>query len=350
MSAEQLRRDAGRSHHGVVVGQRRREARGGGEVGRRLRDGAHVGCQLRIRLDLGRLGEVGASHLVQLHRKHIRRQPRESGGEVINRVVRDRQRAVPARVGHLEMEILIHLLAGLHFVRQVLALADVAAAAFVERELRIDQVLVVLDQPLGAVEIAAFLVRGQRQDQIAIRCEAFFLQPDQVGDEMRRHRFVVGRAAAVEEAVLLNQGERVHRPVLAFRVDDVEVREEEKRLAGAGAAEAHDQVALARIGADDLHVGGREAGGLEPGGHRVGGFRDVTGRRVGRVDLDQLFVDRSSARVVRSGLGGDDRGGEPHEQAGISHPPIIDAVRPVDAGRAAGRGAGARRATPPRGC
>ena len=89
-------------------------------------------------------------------------------GEVIDRVVLHRQRAVAARVGHLEVEVLVDLLAGLHLVGEVLALAHVAAAAFVDRELGVDQILVVLHQPLGAVEVAAFLVGRERENQVAV--------------------------------------------------------------------------------------------------------------------------------------------------------------------------------------
>ena len=166
---------------------------------------------------------------------------------MVDRVVLDRQRAVAAGVRHLEVEILVHLLARLDLVGQVLALPHVAAAAFVDRELGVDQILVVLHQPVDAVEGAAFLVGRERQNQIAIGREAFLLQANQVGDELRRHRLVVARAAAVEEAVLLEERERIERPVLALGLDDVEMREQQQRLAArAGAARARDQVALLR--------------------------------------------------------------------------------------------------------
>ena len=243
---------------------------------------------------------------------------------MVDRVVLDRQRAVAARVRHLEVEILVHLLAGLHLVREVLPLPHAAAAALVDRELGVDQILVVLHEPLGAVEIAAFFVGREREDQVAIRLEAFVLQPNQVGHELRRHRLVVAGAAAVEEAVLLDERERIHRPVLALRFDDVEVREEKERLARAGAAVAEDQVALARIGSEDLHVGGGEARRLQPRRDRLGRLRDVAGGRVGRVDLDQLLVNLPRARIVRTGLRGDDRGGEQRNDEGVLHPAIID--------------------------
>jgi hypothetical protein len=158
---------------------------------------------------------------------------------------------------------------------------------------------VVFHQPVHAVEAAAFLVGGQREDQIAIRREPFLLQPNQVGDELRRHPFVVSGPAAVEIAVLLEKRERIERPVLALGLHDVEMRQEEERLASAGASEPRDEVALARIGTEHLHVSRRESRGLQPRRHRVGSRRRVA-NRIGRVDLDQLFEDVARPRVVRS--------------------------------------------------
>jgi hypothetical protein len=211
---------------------------------------------------------------------------------------------VAAGIGHLEAEVLKDLFARLHFVGQVLPLAHVAAAAFVDRVLGVDQIAMVLDQPVDAVEVAAFLVGGERENQIAIGRVAFLPEPNQVGDELRRHRLVVAGAAAVEEAVPLQEDERIERPVLALRFDDVEVGEQEQRLARpctwspGSRTPAQDEIALPRIRSEHLHVGGWEAGGLEPRRHRLGGLR-VVADRIGGVDLDQLFekVARTSGIV-----------------------------------------------------
>ena len=74
--------------------------------------------------------------------------------------------------------------------------------------------------------------------------------------------------------------------------------EEEERPLRAGAVQPRDEVALSRIGAEHLHVGGGEAGGLQPRRHRVGRLRHVAVRRIGGVDLDELFEDLSGARIV----------------------------------------------------
>ena len=70
--------------------------------------------------------------------------------------------------------------------------------------------------------------------------------PDQVGDPDRGLRLVVAGSAAVEVAVLLDEQERVHAPVLALGLDDVRVGEQQDRLARAGAVIAHDEIELLR--------------------------------------------------------------------------------------------------------
>jgi hypothetical protein len=48
---------------------------------------------------------------------------------------------------------------------------------------------------------------------------------------VERHELVIGGTASVEIAVLLDQLERVNRPVLASRLNHVEMCEQEDRLA-----------------------------------------------------------------------------------------------------------------------
>ena len=78
-----------------------------------------------------------------------------------------------ALVGHIELEILKNLLARLDLVREVFALPHVAAAALVDRELGVDEVAVVLHEPVDAVEVAALFVGRERQNQIPIVREPF---------------------------------------------------------------------------------------------------------------------------------------------------------------------------------
>ena len=146
-------------------------------------------------------------------------------------------------------------------MRERLAVAQRAAAAFVDGELGVDQVAMVIEQPVRAVvrRIGQLLVGGERQDDVAVGLEAFLGILDQVGDEDRRHRLVVDRAAAAEIAVDLLQLERIEIPVLALGLDHVDMGDQQERLARAGAAQPRDQVALARPRRHHLDVGGRNA-------------------------------------------------------------------------------------------
>ena len=98
-------------------------------------------------------------------------------------------------------------------------------------------------------------------------------------DPHRRHRFVVGRAARVEVAVLFDEFEWVTLPVFAFGFDYIEMCQQQKRLfaTAAIAFEAGDQVALFRPARrhDEVQVGVGKSGGLEMCRHRARGLRGV---------------------------------------------------------------------------
>ena len=237
------------------------------------------------------------------------REAREPRRELVDRVVLAGQRAVAAGVPGLEPEAHAHLLGGLHPQQHGPPLArHLGSAALVQRELRLDQGAIVLQEPAHPVPRRAraeLLVRGQGQDQVAIRHVAFLLVADQVGHEDRGHGLVVHRAARVEVAVFLDQLEGIALPVLALRLDHVEVGQQEQRLLRAAALEPRHQVALLRRAGrdDDPHVGLGEAAGPEPGRHRARG-RGGVADRIGGVDLDQLLVDLAQEGLVgRGGTG-----------------------------------------------
>ena len=169
----------------------------------------------------------------------------------------------------------------------------------------------VLEQPLDPERVAVedFLVGLERQDDVAIGLVALLLVADQVGDKGRRHVFVVAAAARIEIAVLLDQLERIDRPVLAVGRHHVEMRHQQDRLARAGAAQPRDQIALARRRRERVDVGVRKAGGAQPGRHRFGRARGVAGRGH-RVDLDQLLVDVEGELLLRGQRFGGDRRGQ----------------------------------------
>src|SRR5207248_899186 len=93
----------------------------------------------------------------------------------------------------------------------------------VQHELGIDELPVIPDEPVDAVAAAALLVRRERKNDVATRAKTLVLHPQQ----RRRHDGIailhILRAAAVEVAVLLDELEGIGAPVLAPRLDHVEV-------------------------------------------------------------------------------------------------------------------------------
>ena len=265
-------------------------------------------------------------------------------GELVDRVVVARDGRVAAAIFRRHGEVRRHFLRGADRVDERLAVAQRAAAAFVERVRRVDQLAVVRDQPSHAVRPAALFVGGQREDDVAVGNVVFLLEAQQRGDEDRRHRLVVTRAAAVVVAVALREDEwiEVGRPVLLERRHDVEVREEQERFATARARAvvSDDDVALIGPRAALEDVGLRKPRVAESLRHRI--------RRDGRaadgvdgVDLDQLFVDVVRELLLRAErralliLGGE-RGGksegserdrESHRRLRRGWPEVYDANR-----------------------
>ena len=87
-----------------------------------------------------------------------------------------------ALVLHLQAEAEIDLFAGLQSVGQARVMFDLPAARIgVDAERRVDQGSVLLQQPIYPVGVsAAFLVRGQCQNEVALWLEALLPETDQV--------------------------------------------------------------------------------------------------------------------------------------------------------------------------
>ena len=84
-----------------------------------------------------------------------------------------RHRTVPARVLYFEAIISEHFFAGLDAVAQRLTISQTYAAAFVESKLSVDQITMVLDEPLDAdrVAVANLLIRLECHNDVAIGLE-----------------------------------------------------------------------------------------------------------------------------------------------------------------------------------
>src|SRR5947209_190560 len=295
------RGDAGRPHHGVVEGSLREPRRRARVRARRAHERAHVRRSLP-RLDRGHALEVGARRLVKVNGEVKLGETFETRGQRVDGVVLDGQGAVPALVLHLQREVARHLLGGLHAVEEGTPATLAPAAALVDAELGVQEVAVVRDEPGRAVEVAALLVRRQRDDDVAVWAEALLLVAYEVGDEDRGHRLVVNRAAPVEVAVALRELERIEvgRPVLPLRLDHVEVRQQEDGPTRARAAQPRDDVAFARVAGMDehLHVLGGEARRAQTRRHLLRGLGRVA-HGVGRVRLDQFLVDVEEKLLIR---------------------------------------------------
>src|SRR5258708_27963762 len=183
----------------------------------------------------------------------MRADARQRGRQLVDRVLGHGKRAVAARIAHRELVGRVHLLGDLDAVQKRLAVAQLAAAALVDAEFGVDQLALVADQPVDAVggHVAALFVRGQREDEVALRPEALALELRQDRHEGGGHRLVVDRAAGGEKAVALLQDEGVRLPIRTQGLDNVQIAEQEQALLATLAPEARDQVALTgeRLGA-----------------------------------------------------------------------------------------------------
>ena len=300
MTAGQLSRHAGRAQLGVIERADVRQAADRRRIERRRCHRRHIRGQLSL-LEPRHPLEEGARNLVELRRELVRAQAAEGGGEAVDRIVLGGQRAVPAGIVHLELERHVHFFARLHRSHQALAVQDHRiAGVHVEHVRRIDQIAMMAEQPFDAVVIAAaFFARRQREDQVAVGAISLLLESQERGDQNGRPILDVLRAAAVEVAVLLHEGERIHRPVFALRLDDVEMREQEDRLFPTRPAKPRDKIAVLRtFETDDLHVRRWKPRIAESLGHRVGGDGGAAARASG-VDVDELLEDVARALIVR---------------------------------------------------
>ena len=148
--------------------------------------------------------EIQLRDFVQAHGKVELREPLQAFRQLINHIVfDDGARAVAAFAFHFQQEALINLFARLHGIEKLLATTHRTATAFVQAIVRLKQAAMIFDEPVYAVESAAFFVRRQCDDDVAVWRKAFLFEANQIRHKKRRHRFVIRRAAPVVIAVLL---------------------------------------------------------------------------------------------------------------------------------------------------
>src|SRR6266567_4069299 len=120
-----------------------------------------------------------------------------------------------AGVGDHKLIIRIDFLAGnyLHFDRLAL-LSPNRKVVGVNHKFRINQITMILDQPVNTVELATFFISRKGENDIAIRNETPLLHLDEGGDHNRSAVFHILCAAAIKIAILLDKLKRIGSPIL----------------------------------------------------------------------------------------------------------------------------------------
>src|ERR1700675_5201641 len=80
-----------------------------------------------------------------------------------------------------------------------------------------------LEEPFHAIEVAAFLVGGEGENQTAIMEVAFFFEANKSGEQQSVASFHIVGATAVEESVFFDELEGVSGPVFATSFHDIQV-------------------------------------------------------------------------------------------------------------------------------
>ncbi len=240
-------------------------------------------------LDGGASAKVGARYRQHAGRKAIRAEPLQASRQPIDRIVRLRHRGVPRRSPRRDAEVLVSLLRGLQANEADLAVvAEAQAPALVERELRLQRLPTIGEQPAHPLAARLF-VSGQRQDHIAAEPGAGSPEHHHSLQLHEGHAEIVAHTAADEESVAFGDLVRRARPRLALGSHDVEVREQQQGLLAGVARKARDEVLPPR----------RELGHLVrnlllvQAGSDDGDCASFIPRRVGGVDGDQLGEQRA---------------------------------------------------------
>lgn len=158
-------------------------------------------------------------------------------------------------------------------------------------------------QPIHSVEAASFFISREGNDDIPVRLKTLLLHANEVGYQESISGLDVVGAAAVKITIQFGEFKGIESPVLASCLNYVQVREQQNGLAHAGPAQARDQVSLARIRAQHLHVCGGEPDRLEPRRHCLGGRRGAADG-IRRVDFNQFFENIASQLLLGRTDGG----------------------------------------------
>jgi len=168
-----------------------------------------------------------------------------------------------------------------------------------------------LQQPVDPVRAAAFLVSGQRENEVAVWSKPFFPEADEIGDQDGIAVFNVHGAATVKIALLFDKLKGIRGPVLAARLYDIEVSEKKNWFALACPAQASYQIFLAVIWPGNNYIFVRKTCGAQVRSHRFGCGRDVADG-IGSVYLDELLEDLAGELICAGLLLAESRRCEPN--------------------------------------
>ncbi len=156
----------------------------------------------------------------------------------------------------------------------------------------IHQLPMVLHQPIHPIRLATLLVRGKRQNDIAIRHKPLPLQPDKCRHRSRIRLLHILRPPPVEVPFLLRKHKGIRRPILPLRLHNIEMPDDQHRLlrAPGPAAIPRHHIAFALIRPQHHNVLRRKPRIQQPLPHRL--RRNCrTPHRIRRIDLNQLLED-----------------------------------------------------------
>ena len=286
VASEQPRGHAGRMQKRVPL-RLLRDARDGGRIRWSAQDRLDIGSG-RSRLQRSQLFEVRARDGIQLKRELVVLQPLERVRKVVDGVVGHRQRTMAAGVSDHELIVGVELFAGIDVGGDCFAFLEIHSAAIgIKSEGGLHQLGMILQEPVDTIRLTSLFVCREREDEVAVRFESFFVQAQEGRHENGVAVFHILRAAPVIIAIFLDELKGIGGPVLTARFNDIFMPDEEDWRLRAGSAIADDQVFFAVVRAAEEDVGPRKARVKKTLLHR---FRDGgdAAHRIRRVDVDDL--------------------------------------------------------------
>src|ERR1700739_2897702 len=121
-----------------------------------------------------------------------------------------------AWIRYAQLKIGVKFFARLHVdVHRLSLYRGYSSRVGVEYELGVDQIAMVLQQPIDAVRFSTLFISGQRENKIAIRAVLLLMKSYEGGDQDGIVHLHVLRTTAIEIAVFFDKLEGIGGPILA---------------------------------------------------------------------------------------------------------------------------------------